>query len=302
MPIVNRRLVEAFAAHWAGHVSEDVVPALEEVLVDVVAIGETKWPALALERGDFVRFLAERTAAGEPVEELRRLRARAADLFLACACLRRTPGALAAFDAAYLAGCEMYLRGIDTAPEFTQEVAQMVREKLFVGEPERSPRIAEYVGRGSLAGWVRVTLVRTALNLRRARTVRLQARDDDMDAAVDGDAALAFAKANYHAPFQAAVRAAVSALSAQQRTVMRFHFVDGLNIDKIGQLYKVHRSTIARWLADTRDALRTSIRSELHRRLGVSGSECESLVNALYSQLTLSLGSLLDAPPRPLAP
>ena len=79
--------------------------------------------------------------------------------------------------------------------------------------------------------------------------------------------------------------------------MLRFHYVDGLGIERSPLLYKVHRSTVARWLADTRDALHSTIRTELRHRLGVSGSECESMVSALYSQLTLSLGSLLQTPP-----
>ena len=94
------------------------------------------------------------------------------------------------------------------------------------------------------------------------------------------------------------MRVAVARLDARQRTVLRMHDVDGLGIDKICVLYDVNRSTIARWLVDTRETLRAQIRAELHRTLGVTGRECESLVGALYSQLTLSLGSLLGTDPR----
>ena len=38
-------------------------------------------------------------------------------------------------------------------------------------------------------------------------------------------------------------------LSAQERTVLRLHVLDGLGTDEIGALYKVHRTTVARWQA-----------------------------------------------------
>lgn len=271
--------------------------ATEDALQRIVAEARDEWPQLVVEPECFLAYLAERVPPSELATPRPPHLLRAGDLWLACACLHRVPGALAAFDRACLAGCPTYLQRIDPSAAFADEVAQIVREKLFVADGDRPARISEYAGRGSLASWVRVTVMRTALNLRRARTVVLAAGDADLDVAVEGDAALAFARKNYRAPFEAAVRAAVAGLTARERTVLRFHYVDGLSLDKIAMLYKVHRSSVARWLADTRDALHATIRNELRQRLGVAGSECESMATALYSQLTLSLGSLLQSPP-----
>jgi len=218
---------------------------------------------------------------------------RAGDLFLACACLHDVPGALAVFDAEVLALHEAALRRIDPSPAFADEVAQLVRTRLFVGDAEHPPRIGEYAGRGSLLAWVRVIATRIALNLQRARTVGLAGGPDDLELATGGDAALLYAKANYREAFEAAVRVAVAELAPEQRTMLRLYYLDGLGIDKLAALYGMHRSTVARRLGDTRAALGGTIRAELRRTLGMSGAEAESIMSALYSQLTMSLGSLL---------
>jgi RNA polymerase sigma-70 factor, ECF subfamily len=280
-------------ASWSGCADALEQDALERVLEELFASAREQWPDLAITGELFAAFLAERIPTGDPLVALRGLHARAGDLMIACGCVHGVPAALAAFDAAYLADCAVHLRRIDGSPAFADEVAQVIREKLLVRQPDRPPRIADYLGRGSLSGWVRVALMRTALNLRRAHTIVLAPDRRDLEIAASGDATLELAKLHHRDAFQSAVRVAVAQLDARQRTVLRLHYVDGLGIDKICGLYGVNRSTIARWLVDTREALRGAIRRELHRSLGVSGRECESLAGALYSQLTLSLASLL---------
>lgn len=256
------------------------------VMPELVTAARARWPRLAFDEARFVEHVAARVRDDDTAALL----PRAGDLLLAFACAQGNAAALAIFDAEHLADCAVHLRRIDPSPAFADEVAQIMREKLFVGDV---PRIAEYAGRGSLSGWVRIATMRTALNLRRARTVVLSPHAGDLEVAASGDATLELAKATHRAPFEAAVRTAVARLDPRQRTVLRLHYVDGLGIDKICVLYKVGRSTISRWLVDTRERLQAEIRTELHRALGVTGRECESLVAALYSQLTLSLGSLL---------
>jgi RNA polymerase sigma-70 factor (ECF subfamily) len=289
----HRVLCDVFVRAWDGDASAIAPDELEPALQALVVEARAARPTIELDAATFVRWIATRVPPGPLASVLPRLRARAGDHWLACACAGHDPVALAAFDREVLASATSHLQRIDSSPAFAEEVAQILREKLFVGEADRAPRIEEYVGSGSLASWVRVIATRVALNLRRARTVTLAQSDSELEVAVDDDAALAFAKQSYRVPFQEAVRSAVAGLTPQQRTVLRLHYVDGLSIDKIGPLYDVHRSTVARWLADTRDVLRRSIREQLRSTLSLTGPECESMVSALYSQVTFSLGSLL---------
>jgi hypothetical protein len=42
------------------------------------------------------------------------------------------------------------------------------------------------------------------------------------------------------------------ALSLFEKSLLRLHYADGLDIGRIGRLYKIHRSTVARRLAEYR--------------------------------------------------
>lgn len=290
-------LLQGFAAAWSGPAETLPRAELSAALHAIVDPARAAWPARWIDEQCFVQHLARHTGTSSGtgvIAALARMQPHAGDLWLACACSHGVVAALQAFDTAHLSALPRLLRRIDDSPAFVDELAQILREKLFVGDGERPARIAEYTGRGTLAGWVRVTVTRTALNLRRARTVVLARDGDALEAATDDDAALQFAKANYRGPFQDAVRAAVATLDARGRTLLRLHYVDGLSIDKIALLYGVHRSSIARWLSDTRNVLGAAIRTALRSSMGVSGRECDSMASALLSQMTLSLGSLLD--------
>jgi len=75
--------------------------------------------------------------------------------------------------------------------------------------------------------------------------------------------------------------------------VLRLHLLDGLNIDRIGQLHDVHRATAARWLASAREALAKDTQRILQARLQVSRSEFESLLRLVRSDLDVSLCRIL---------
>ena len=49
----------------------------------------------------------------------------------------------------------------------TEDVLQATLEKLVVGAPPAPPKLAQYLGRGPLVGWVGVVAVREALGSRR---------------------------------------------------------------------------------------------------------------------------------------
>src|SRR5579862_8665143 len=126
--------------------------------------GARAWPTVALDVEVFVAYLgrlAQRTGSGLPPLD------RGPDLYLACACVERVPGALEAFDRTHLAQVGTYLTRYRPAPELVDDVRQEVRDKLYVGRDGAAPRIAEYDGRGALASWVRVVALRAAIDLRR---------------------------------------------------------------------------------------------------------------------------------------
>ncbi len=77
--------------------------------------------------------------------------------------------------------------------------------------------------------------------------------------------------------------------------------MDGLNIDRIGALFGMHRSTVARWRASVRRSLLASTREELRRRVPMTESEFESVLALVRSQLVVSIRTALHRPAMPNA-
>jgi RNA polymerase sigma-70 factor (ECF subfamily) len=216
------------------------------------------------------------------------------DLYLACACLAGQPSAYALLDARVLAEVGRYVAQIDPSPAFADEVRQRLRERLLVGQP---PKIGEYTGRGPIGGWVRVAAIRTALNLRREKT-RADRRDEE---AGDSemlppvrDPELEYLRARYAHEVKEVFATVLEALTADQRNVLRMHYLDGLTLDEIGVAYGVHRATAARWIQQAREAILDLTRKRLNERLRVSPSELESVLALVQTGLVSSLRRLLD--------
>jgi RNA polymerase sigma-70 factor (ECF subfamily) len=74
--------------------------------------------------------------------------------------------------------------------------------------------------------------------------------------------------------------------------------IDGLTIDDIGAIYRVHRATAARWLVGIRDKLVEQTRGRLAAKLGVDTEEAASIVRLVQSQLDVSVIRHLGPPPR----
>jgi RNA polymerase sigma-70 factor (ECF subfamily) len=263
------------------------------------AAARARWPALDIDERRFREHLeslappAEKDADGGTLY--------VEDLYLALACALGQPRALELFESELLGPASSSLHRIDPSPAFSDEVKQLARQRLLLGEGGQPPRIATYAGRGPLLGWVRAAVVRIGLNRKRD-----QQRDRCTSAVplVEGDLpaydpeVLAL-RESHRSAFQRALRDALSRLPRRDRSVLRMHLVEGLNIDRIGLVYRVHRTTVARWLAAARAALREEVRVKLAQELGVPVDEVEQNIGSLPSHLELSLSRLLRTGPGP---
>ena len=220
----------------------------------------------------------------------------AADLELAAACAHGDAAALAAFDREHLSQVGAFIARIDADPAFAEEVRQRLRAKLLVAEPGQRPRIADYAGQGPLGGWVRVAAVRMALDLRKARRESAVGLATDAAAhavAAGADPELEMVRKRHGAQVESAIREALAALSARQRQLLRLAIVEGVGIDRLATMYRVHRATAARWVAAAREALLEAVLSQLGHELRIGRGEAHSLAGAVRSQLDISLGPLL---------
>ena len=270
-----------------------VSAALEAGLERALADGRAAWPAFAVEPEQLLPFFAARLPGDQdPVTGLAGLAA--GDLYLACACLQRDAQAMAAFEAAHFPMVEAALAGMRAASGQVDEVKQLLREQLFVG-PDGQPTLTGYSGRGALGGWLRVTAVRVALRVLRRDQQSASPSPDLIETlpASDRDPELEHLKIRYRLEFKEAFEAAVQQLGRRERSLLRYHHVDGLTVDEIGELYHVHRATAARWVAKARDAVLAGTRRELGARLRLQRGEYESIMRLIQSQLHVSLSAIL---------
>jgi RNA polymerase sigma-70 factor (ECF subfamily) len=280
----------------------EAIADLDRRLWAIIAEGRAAWPDLALEARAVVEFIGRRATAELADAALDGLRP--ADLYLACACAHQLPGALAAFDRHYMREVDVALTRMRIGPPRLSDVKQLVRQRLFVGggtagAPTGPGKITEYAGRGDLRRWVRSVAVRTCLNeLRKGRREILV--DDEhliaQHAIAADDPELEYMKRTYAHEFRAAFGEALGQLGAREQTLLRYHHVDGLNIDEIGAIYRIHRVTAFRWIEKAKELLARSTLEILRARLKLPASELDSVLRMIRSQIDLSLVRHLGGP------
>jgi RNA polymerase sigma-70 factor (ECF subfamily) len=263
---------------------------LETALQSLWEAGRAAWPAVDLPPEDLAREAGARAEAADGAAALERLHG--ADLYLACACARGIPGAAAAFEARFLSRVPAFVARADPAGELADEVAQELREKLLFASEGRPPRIADYSGRGALEGWLRIVALRAAFKLRRSQQ-RFNARGPaaPSELSTEPDPERDYLKLRYRGEYEEAFRSAVAALDVGERVFLKLHYTDGLNIERIGAMYQLHRATVARRLAAHRRKLLDLTRARLRERLRLSDSEFESILQLVRSQMSVSLRS-----------
>ncbi|NUP05393.1 MAG: sigma-70 family RNA polymerase sigma factor [Polyangiaceae bacterium] len=215
------------------------------------------------------------------------------DLFLACACASGEPRAMRHVEERFLTQIGSFVRKIDSSQGFADEVRAAVRVKLFVGGDDLHPKIAEYTGAGPLEGWLRVVAVRTAQNLVRARKPGGDQAHDLPLAAAAHDPELALARTQYSEAFRTCFAEAVAALSSEERTLLKFHYVDGLTSEQSAKMYGASPATVRRRLATARQALLVDTRKRLSERLRVPLVDLDAILGELQSGLDLSLSRIL---------
>jgi RNA polymerase sigma-70 factor (ECF subfamily) len=250
--------------------------------------GRQRWPDVELDLEAMARHVRALNVPAGSVDR------RAADLYLAAACAAGLESAALAFDRSYTPQVETYVRRFRLTPDLLDEVRQRFRIRLLQGPPR--PLIGQYGGLAPLDAYLRVCAMRIALGLlgpAGSRSVSIPDEQLAREVNQGPDADLLVIKNRYLPAFQAALESGVRALSARDKAILRFHFIDGMNIDALGTVYQVHRATAARWLVDIRRRLFESVRQQLALELRTTPSEFKSLLNAVGSDLQLSLTRLL---------
>ena len=264
----------------------------DAVLDDVLAAARRTFPAFCLPPEVFAAYLRERLPPELPPQiALRRMHT--SDLYLACACARGDPDAIAVLDERCLGQLDRALRRIGIDRDTIAEVKQEVRYRMLVGDGGRA-EIADFAGRGDLRGWVRVMATRQALR-RQYRARREQATEDDelWQHLVSAEPAMFdHVKELYRREFKCAFETALRALPDREKTLLRQHYLDGATLDELALLYRMHRATAARTLARAREMVFAATRDRLMSELGVPSQELDSILRLIWSRVEFSLRAL----------
>ncbi len=261
------------------------VAAVEEQLRHVATQAALAWPALTLSFEVFLGHLRARIAGDDPAEALAKVHA--VDLYLACACLEGDEAAWRELDRQHLSRVPEFVGRMDPSPSFSDEVRQRIYANL-VRDASGPGKLALYTGRGPLGAWLRVAAIREAQTLKRRGKKTVDANDVPL-ATTDHDPEIQLLKRRYAQEFSDAFTAVLGTLTADERNVLRLHYLDGLTIEEVGTTYRVSRATAARWIASARDTIIARTQAALGDRLGESAPDAGSMLNFVKSQLDLSL-------------
>ena len=249
--------------------------------------GRASFAVLTVSLPAFTAFAREREATWGGARE------RAADLYLACACVTGCPGAAELFLERYGDRIATYLGRLGSNRDLVDEVRQTVLVRCLLGDAEQPPAIASYSGRGSLEGWVRATAVREALALERQRDRHVELTASATESPLEADVELSQMIGHYREPVVRAFTAATTALPREHRTLLRLHYVYGLTTADLAQMFRVSRATLVRRISEARDSLLERLEGELFGAAGVPREDCKSVLRLVKSQIDLRLSSLL---------
>ncbi|MFO0558908.1 MAG: sigma-70 family RNA polymerase sigma factor [Polyangiales bacterium] len=201
--------------------------------------------------------------------------------------------AVARFERECLATIDGALAHMRLDAATVDEVRQRVRQRLLLAADDGVARLVSYAGDGKLEGLVVVTATRIALDL-----VRERKREGDRDgpsvaeALADrgDDPLLTMMKERAREGFRSAFAKAVDGLEPRDRNLLKLHLLRGVSLEKLAEMYSVHRATVVRWLAEARAKVLSATRKELERTLGER--ELAETVALIESQLDASIERL----------
>ena len=234
------------------------------------------------------------------VDESERARAPLADLAWAFALGHGDPAAIARFESEALGRVADAVTRIDSDPAFATAVRDALRVRLLVGDlsPGASsaadrapPRVLEYAGRGPFVHWVLVAAIRVGYDLKRRRGDR-EDPTPDLDAIWGDDPESSVVRRESRALLKGWLEEALRGLDDRRRAVIHLYFVEDVSSEAIARMYGVHRGTVARWVEEAKEAVRSAVRRRALATPGLGPEEIESMVRAADGHLSLSLSFL----------
>lgn len=168
-------------------------------------------------------------------------------------------------------------------------------------EGTRVSKLSYYSGRGSLEGWLRTVLAQGHVNEYRSNrhTVSLE---EETEAGKQFASPATLSPARSEPRLTQAIDEALRALSAEDRCILAYYFLDDLTLARIAAIMRVHESTISRRLEKLVRQLRKDIVLRLTRK-GMSRRQAEEALLTDVRDLAVDLRKQLtqDSPAAPFS-
>ncbi|MEO8551947.1 MAG: hypothetical protein ABI678_18350 [Kofleriaceae bacterium] len=203
-----------------------------------------------------------------------------ADQELAARCLAGDRDAVAALDAGALAEAAKHLASLGFGAPAIDEAVQRARTKLLVDKA-----IGSYRGRGSLALFVRTSVVRLAVD--EHRKTRREVELGDLLAAPLADPELEYMRKLYAQDLVAAARDAWARLAGHERFLLALRIFEHMSIDDLARVYQIHRASAARRAAAARAAFVGHVRAALRAKLAIGDGTLDSILRIVTTSVQL---------------
>jgi len=289
----GRRLSSALPAPVRERIASDA--GFDDALDKAIEDARSTWPSVVLPEDRFLAHLAEKLGPTEAPRALSELCV--ADLYLACAAAHGDRLALEELDRITSVELRKAKKRFGYLPVELDDIRQRTLQRLLVAQQDCPPKILEYAGLGELKAWVKVTIVRTLINASSRESRELPEEERFFQAFADGasDGEKLLLRSAFQNELRTALTTAVATLTAREKSLLQYAYVDGRTVAEIGAVYGVHGATASRWLTRVRERLLKAVRENLMQRLKISESEASSVIRRALSHIDLTLNRLLES-------
>jgi RNA polymerase sigma-70 factor (ECF subfamily) len=170
--------------------------------------------------------------------------------------------------------------------EEREDLAQEIMTALMPGaEAEQATKLASYNGRGSLAGWLRVTVAHAAIDrLRRSkRQISLEEMlEQGKEPMAPGNGAPHYPEdekmdSRWGAVLAELLAQEIGRLASRDRLLLGLYYLHGVPLKTIGRQFGVHEATASRWLETLRRNIRKRVEKELRKKYRMSSRDLRSV-------------------------
>ena len=280
-------------------ISASVQSAVADLLAELCA--KSGCEALGLERENFAAVLCEVAAkylpAGTGHGDARAflLTLRVEELALARACAAGSNSAWEVFLNRYRE--KLYQSALRIAREDSaaRDLADSMYAELYgttTRGGERVSKLASFMGRGSLEGWLRTVLAQEFVN-RYRRTKRLVSLDEENEEGEQFAAPETQALPSADSRLESATDAALGSLASEDRLVLAAYYLDGRTLAEVARMLGVHESTISRKVDKLAKLLRKKITAGMIQR-GMSRRQAEEALQVDVRDLRVNIRRTLS--------